>query len=61
MGLRRSITVDAAAILEVKQTVHTMVDQLTGLRRSRVSRGRWQPTGSWWPGDVRGAAGTWKD
>ncbi len=62
---RSKITVDVRGeILELKETINTMVDQLNALRRRSDAawRARWAPRASW---AVRrrcpGVAGTWKD
>jgi HAMP domain-containing protein len=62
--LSRKITVDVRGeILELKNTINTMVDQLNAFAsrsdaRGARSRHRRQARR---PGDVRGVAGTWKD
>ena len=63
--LSRKITVDVKGeILQLKDTINTMVDQLNGfaLRWSCASRARWGPrASSAGQAQVSGVAGTWKD
>jgi CheY-like chemotaxis protein/signal transduction histidine kinase/HAMP domain-containing protein len=62
--LSKKITVDVRGeILEVKQTVNTMVDQLNGFAAevTRVAREVGTDGKLGGQADVRGAAGTWKD
>ena len=52
--LSKKITVDVRGILELKDTINTMVDQLNAFAGSYVLPERWEPR-------VKGVAGTWKD
>ena len=62
--LSKKITVDVKGeILELKDTINTMVDQLNALRRrsdARGARGRHRRQARR-PGAGHGVAGTWKD
>ncbi len=61
--LSRKITVDVAGeILQLKETINTMVDQLNGLRpKSRAWRARSAPRALGGQAVVPGVGGTWKD
>jgi len=62
--LRRKITVDAKGeILELKDTINTMVDQLSSFASevTRVAREVGTEGKLGGQGDVKGVAGTWKD
>ncbi len=63
--LSKKITVDVKGeILELKNTINTMVDQLNPLRRrgdARGPRGRHRREARRAGGRCRGVAGTWKD
>ena len=63
--LSQKITVDARGeILELKETINTMVDQLSAVRRRghpRRPRGRHRAGNLGGQATVRGVSGTWKD
>jgi len=63
--LSKKITVDVKGeILELKNTVNTMVDQLRSFAAevTRVARAKWAPKANLAARpDVKGVAGTWKD
>src|SRR5689334_3789563 len=62
--LSKKITVDVKGeILELKNTINTMVDQLSSFASevTRVARGSGAGRGGSGQADVQGVAGTWKD
>src|SRR3989449_1077571 len=62
--LSKKITVDVKGeILELKNTINTMVDQLNGFASEVTSAARETASAGVWGGqaDVKGVAGTWKD